>query len=76
MQKSQKIETEKQRVMERKQKLTEVAREVMAPEGKVQAVTADMDKDTKTAVRQANKKITDTLAQPVSERIKKVRGGK
>ena len=68
------IEAEKQRVLARKQKLIEAAAEVLAPEkSSLQAVTSDMDKDTKAATRKANKQITDTLAKPVSERIKTVR---
>ena len=77
LKKSQIIEAEKQKVLARKQQLAEAARDVNAPEtSNLQAVTADMDKNTKASVRQANKQITDTLEKPVTERIKKVRGGR
>ena len=73
-QKSQVIKTEIKRVEERKQQLAETAKDVLAPENSpLQIVTKDMDKDTKTAIRQANKEIIDPLAKSVNERIKAVR---
>ena len=76
-QRIQNIETEKQKVLARKGQLKEAAKSVRAPEtSTLKAVTADMDKDTKAAIRESNKQITDTLEKPVTERIKKVRNGR
>lgn len=76
-QRAQNIEAEKQKVLARKQQLENLAKEVLAPETSgVQAVTSDMDKDTKAAVRKANQQISDVLEKPVTERIKKAVGGR
>ena len=57
--------------------ILDAAEKILAPKkSSLQAVSKDMDKNTKDAARQANKQITDTLAQPVTERIKKVRSGR
>lgn len=67
--KAQNILTEKQRVLARKQQLEETAKSILPPEkSSLQTVKPDMNKDTKTAVRQANKQIADTLAKPIKER--------
>ena len=77
LRKAQSIETEKQKVLARKEQLEEAAKSVRAPEtSNLQAVKADMDKDTKAAIRESNKQIADTLEKPVTERIKKVRNGR
>ena len=76
-QRAQNIETEKQKVLARKEQLEEAAKSVRAPEtSNLQAVKADMDKDTKAAIRESNKQIADTLEKPVTERIKKVRNSR
>ena len=75
--KAKAIETEKQKVLARKEQLEEAAKSVRAPEtSKLQAVRDDMDKDTKAAIRESNKQIADTLGKPVTERIKKVRNSR